>query len=548
MVAACSSGAQSDTVTPTQTQHSKARANGLVNPSTLVSDTFVSGKLSSKGGPFLTDSKGRTVYLRGVNAVYKRAPYTLTVNPGQPNTLGEDDAKRIASLGFNVVRLGVIWAGIEPGTGGPNQPAVCTKGAPKDPNMWNQKVADAYLSQVQAVVNLLGKYHIYSLIDMHQDIYSSVFSGEGAPAWAVCTDGNPVVIYPGRWSNNYSNPAVDASFQNFFFNSVTGDLQGEYDRSWAAVATKFKNNAWVVGYDPINEPLSLQPYKGQDNLLYAQGLSCLYGGSGGDTWQIASNATVPCPTSVPKVGLVPQLLANDPNHLVFPEIDNATDQGKTLYITRARTYDRIVFNFHDYCPQRSGQTGNPTDLVSCSNTELSQLINESQKRPMYATKQQPGGPAIMMTEFGATNDLNLAQLLVLDAGTVGLNWAWWSWRYYDDPTGSSSEAIISTPDNTYSPVVAALSETRTVAVDGAVLAAQASQATGMYSLVYKAAAEAPTTIYISPVAYLQTGYCTYVTGGTISSKPGSQYLTIKSGSRGTTVTVRVEPGSCVPGL
>jgi len=153
-----------------------------------------------------------------------------------------------------------------------------------------------------------------------------------------------------------------------------------------------------------------------------------------------------------------------------------------------------------------------------------------------------------MTEFGATNDLSLAQLLVLDAGTVGLNWAWWSWRYYDDPTGSSSEAIISTPDNTYSPVVPALTDTRTVAVDGAVLAAQASQATGMYSLVYVAANKGPTTIYVSPTAYQQTGYCTYVTGGTITSKPGAQYLTVKSGTKGSTVTVRVEPGACVPGL
>ena len=547
-LAACSSVDSLDAVPATTTQHSTARQGGLAAANSLVANTYVSGKLRSRGGPFLTDSLGRTVYLRGVNAVYKRDPYTLTIDPGMPNSLSEDDARRIATLGFNVVRLGVIWAGIEPGTGGPNQPQICAPGTPTDPKMWNQSVANAYLNQVQRVVNLLGKYHIYSLIDMHQDVYSSVFSGEGAPAWAVCTNGNPVVIYPGRWSDNYSNPAVDASFQNFFFNSVVGNLQGEYDRSWAAVATKFKDNAWVVGYDPINEPLSLQPYKGDQNLLYAQGLSCLYGGSSGATWQLASNATVPCPSSVPKVGLVPLLLNIDKNHLVFPEIDNASDHGKTLFITRAPSYERIVFNFHDYCPQRSGQTGNPTDLVSCSNTELNQLINESQKRPLYATKRQPGGPAIMMTEFGATNNLALAQLLLLDAGTVGLNWAWWSWRYYDDPTGSSSEALISTPDNVYSPVAEALTETRTVAIDGAVLAAQASQSTGMYSLVYVAAGKGPTTIYLSPTAYQQTGYCTYVSGGSVSSKPGSPYLTVQSGKKGETVTVRVVQGSCIAGL
>ena len=40
-----------------------------------VDDTVVSGPLSSEGGPYLTDSHGRVVFLRGVNAVYKRAPY-----------------------------------------------------------------------------------------------------------------------------------------------------------------------------------------------------------------------------------------------------------------------------------------------------------------------------------------------------------------------------------------------------------------------------------------------------------------------------------------
>jgi hypothetical protein len=154
----------------------------------------------------------------------------------------------------------------------------------------------------------------------------------------------------------------------------------------------------------------------------------------------------------------------------------------------------------------------------------------------------------MMTEFGATSDKALAQLLIQDAATVGLNWAWWSWRYYDDPTGSSSEALLSTPQNVFCPVVNALTDTRTVAVDGSVLVAQSSPSTGMYSLVYVAAGKGPTTIFVSPKVYQQTGYCTYVSGGKISSKTGSPYLTVASGATGETVTVRLEPGACVPGL
>lgn len=96
-------------------------------------DAFVSGKLSSPGGPYLVDHFGRTVVLHGVNAVYKYAPFELYPDPGRPWNFDAQDARRIAALGFNVVRLGILWQGIEPGTGGPNQASICTPGAPVAP-------------------------------------------------------------------------------------------------------------------------------------------------------------------------------------------------------------------------------------------------------------------------------------------------------------------------------------------------------------------------------------------------------------------------------
>jgi endoglycosylceramidase len=450
--------------------------------------------------------------------------------------------------GFNVVRLGVIWAGIEPGTGGPNQAKVCTPGPYKDPGMWNQRTAEAYLSQVTAVVAELGRFHIYSLLDMHQDIWSSVFGGEGAPAWAVCTSGNPLVIYPGRWSTNYVNPAVDASFLNFFDNAVQGGLQNEYARSWRAVAERFKDDPWVVGYDPINEPLALQHSVGHAHRLYSTGLSCLDGGSDGDTNEIGSTKTLRCPSTIPKTGLIEMLLETDPHHLVFPEVDNATDNGRTLFVTKSNELSRVVYNFHAYCSQRSGRTGNPTHLTTCADAELLAMVKEEQLRPLYATPTQPGGPAIMMTEFGATSDESLAALLVGDASTVGLSWAWWSWRYYDDPTGSSDEALISS-QNRYSPVIGPLTQTHAVAVAGSLLSASSGQPAGSFTLVYvtNTSIHAPTTIYISPSDY-PVGYCVYASGATITSRSGAAYLSLDNQANGVTAVVRVEPGQCVGSL
>ncbi len=530
---------------PESQQYSPARTTGLAALSDLAANTYVNGALSSAGGPFMTDRFGRTIMLNGVNAVYKRAPYTLTVLPNQPNSLGPADAQRIASLGFNVVRLGVIWAGIEPGSGGPNQPRVCTPGPYKDPGMWNGAVAQRYIDQVAKVVTELGKRHIYSLIDMHQDVWSSDFSGEGAPSWATSTSGNPVVIYPGRWSNNYSNPAVDAAFSNFFNNSVVGGLQQNYQQAWQAVAARLASNPWVVGYDPINEPLALRHAIGASDRLYTTGLSCLYGGSGGNTVEIDTKQVLPCPSTVPKIGLISVLRNTDTNHLIFPEIDNASDRGRTLFVTPGKNLSRIVYNFHDYCPERSGKTGNPTSPERCSNTALIQLIKEAQLRPLFANKALPNGPAMMMTEFGATSDPTLADYLVLDAATIGLSWAWWAWRYYDDPTGSSAEALID-DSNQYSPVKPVLSQTHTVAVAGTLLSSQFAQITGNFSLVYQAntAIKAPTTIFVSPTTY-QVGYCAYATGATVTSKPGSPYLTASNTTNGATVVIRIEPGKCV---
>jgi endoglycosylceramidase len=133
------------------------------------------------------------------------------------------------SLGFNVVRLGIEWQALEPGSGWPNQPKVCTPGSPGNPHEFNLAVADRYLAHVAATVKLLSRYVIYTLLDMQQDVYSQNFRGEGAPNWAVHTDGVPIVASGGRWSSNYSNPQLDTAVHHFWTNDVVGNLQGQFD-------------------------------------------------------------------------------------------------------------------------------------------------------------------------------------------------------------------------------------------------------------------------------------------------------------------------------
>jgi endoglycosylceramidase len=504
-------------------------------------DTVVSGPLEAKGGPYLTDEHGRVVFLRGVNAVYKRAPYELYADPGKPWSFTAADAARMAKLGFNVVRLGIIWQGIEPGTLGPNSPEVCTPGAPRDPHQFNQSVASAYLARVAKTVNLLGKYHIYTLLDMHEDVYSSEFGGEGAPAWAVCTDGHPVGTLPGRWSNTYNDPALISSVVHFWTNDVAGDLQGEYIRSWKAAASYFRSNPWVVGFDPINEPFTKTLLPGSTEV--ANHLECLYTGASHPGRSIIDGTVLTCPSSDPATGLIATMRNVAPDKLVFFEPDIFSSSGHPNDIG-PMDFKNLVFNFHDYCGLRSGTTGNPTDLTACADQELRTMQRRSEERPDIATVKQPEGPAWFMSEFGATTSEPLMERLTKIADELQLGWTYWQWKYYDDPTGSSAEALVE-PDGSLSPAAGALARVYPQAVAGTPVSFAYDPRTKEFHLYYvpTPGIEAPTVIAVPVSIVYPHGYQVAVSGGVVRSAPGTDRVAVVSDAGAATVAVTITPAN-----
>ena len=507
-------------------------------PSPLpANDTVVSGPLSAEGGPYLTDDHGRIVFLRGVNAVYKRAPYELYADPGKPWNFTSADAARIASLGFNVVRLGIIWQGIEPGTLGPNSPQVCTPGAPRDPHQFDASAASAYLARVARTVDLLGKYHIYTLLDMHEDVYSSEFGGEGAPAWAVCSDGHPIGTLPGRWSNTYNDPALISSVQHFWTNDVVGDLQGEYIRSWKATASYFSRNPWVVGFDPINEPFTKTLLPGSTEV--AGHLECLYTGSSHPGHSILNGSVLSCPPGDPTTGLITTLRSAAPDKLVFFEPDIFATSGHPNDIG-PMDFRGLVFNFHDYCGLRSGVTGNPTDLNACADQELRTMQRRSEERPDIATVEQPQGPAWFMSEFGATTSEPLMERLAKIADELQLGWTYWQWKYYDDPTGSSAEALVGS-DGSLSPTVSALARVYPQAVSGTPVSFSFDPRSKEFHLLYvpKAGIDAPTVIAVPTSLDYPHGYQVSVVGGEVRSAPGADRVAVTAADGAASVSVTI---------
>ena len=502
--------------------------------------------LSSPGGPYLYDRAGRVVFLHGVDAVYKHAPFELYPAPGKPWNFSAADASLMARLGFNVVRLGMTWSGLEPGSAKPNTPAICSRGASTNPHQYSRAVITRYLSRLSQTVDLLGRFHIYTILDMHQDVYNHLFDGEGAPAWAVCTNGHPNVDRPGRWSLQYGTAATDAAFRNFWNNDVRGNLQGQYDLVWANVARSFRHNPWVLGYDPFNEPFSTALVRYGDEHFDAQ-LACFYAGTRNVGSPVHGAPALRCPRHDPAKGVIPTILANDRSHLIFYEPDNFASGGVPTFIGPLR-FHNLVYNVHIYCGARSPVTGNPTNLLRCSKQERHSLTVRYEDRPEMASRTQPGGPAWLVTEFGASSSVPLLANVTaaLDARQVG--WIYWSWKYYGDPTGSASESLVMA-DGRLRSTAWVLSRTYPEAVAGKQIAYSFSPETGDFSLAYTPnhKVHAPTVIFVPTSIHYPHGYCASVSGGKVVSHRGSDLLKVQNSSVGRRVVVRVTAGACVPG-
>ena len=515
----------------------------LRSPIRYPSSSGVEGPIRSPGGPYLYDQQGRVVVFHGVNAVYKHPPYELSPAPGKPWNLGTADASLMARLGLNVVRLGMTWKGLEPGTASPNDPAICAPGKPHDPGQFSQTVIDAYLAKLKATVDVLGRFHIYSLLDMHQDVYNELFDGEGAPNWAVCTSGASNTDPPGRWSQNYGTAAAGAAFRHFWTNDVVGDLQGEYDRVWAAVAAYFRGDPWILGYDPVNEPFSTSLVTSGDEKFDAQ-LECFYTGHSFIGSPSHGAPPISCSPGVPAAGVIPAIQTADPGVLVFYEPDIFSSRGSTNFVG-SMPFPNLVFNVHIYCGQRSGKTGNPTDIAACAAQEQRSFTTRSEDRTDLASAPQPHGPAWFLSEFGATSNPSLLDRLTAEADRHLVGWTYWSWKFYADPTGSSAEGLVAA-DGSLRSTAAVLSRTYPQAIAGTPTSMSFDPASGTFHLTYVPdhAVHAPTRIFVPTDVHYPNGYCARTSGASVISKTNSEALLLENARAGRSVTVSVTPGGC----
>jgi endoglycosylceramidase len=264
-----------------------------------------------------------------------------------------NDFAQMRAFGFDHVRLTISWSQLEP-----------------SPGVYSTR----YLDRIAQVVGWAGEQGIHVLLDMHQDNWSrflvdtspvevpgvltSVKAGahhaDGAPAWAILTDGMPSLA---PFGTDAFNAAMNAAFTSFWENrpvpAAQGDspgtgLQDHYIGAMAALARRFVDEPVVSGYEIMNEPQSgsiAAPGGFEAGVLlpfYRRVIDAITG--------VADGA--PCPASIPATPACgyPDLGVHDTRHLFFFEpwaLRNLLDASPQTSVPFS-TYPNLVYAPHTY--------------------------------------------------------------------------------------------------------------------------------------------------------------------------------------------------------
>ena len=153
----------------------------------------------------IVDDRGNYVLLQGVNYMGLEFGWF-----GQ----SEEDFARITSWGFNVVRLPIGWAYIEP------RPGV---------------INEEYLKVVDWVIYWAKKHGLYVILDMHQWRWSRRYKGCGFPDWLIPD----------------AEDHLEASVKFF----KDRELWRRFADIWRVVAERYRDEPAIAAYDIFNEPM-----------------------------------------------------------------------------------------------------------------------------------------------------------------------------------------------------------------------------------------------------------------------------------------------------
>ncbi|MDR3415725.1 MAG: cellulase family glycosylhydrolase [Nevskia sp.] len=450
----------------------------------------VAGAALRREGSFMVDADNRVVLLHGVNAVWKLSPY---YPPDTAAGFGAADADFLATSGFNVVRLGVLFAGVMP----------------------QQGVVDQnYLDQIDRVVQLLAARGIWVLLDFHQDQYNEKYQGEGFPAWAV----DPGIL------------PDDARYGFPLDEFLSLSLNGQYDKLWAdrngiwsqyraavaAVAARWSSQPYLLGYDLFNEPWP------------------------GALWPTCFE--VDCPAfdatleKFEKSALA-GVRSADTAHFAFFEPQQLFDFGAPSRF--GRIADAAVgLSWHAYCSAELLSPKGLPDGPDCPLIEPRTFHNA-------AAQAAEMGAVPLLTEFGASDDVTDITRVTRLADQHLVGWTYWAYKTFGDPTGSGQAESLFANDGDLGTLKQAkaklLIRPYAQAVAGIPTSMSFDPASKLFTLVYTPrAAGAPTVVFV-PSSQYPNGYSVSIAGAQVVSQPGAALLELAAQAGATQVRLTLTP-------
>ena len=241
--------------TVTVTCVSSTNTNTNTNTNAKLSKV-IQRQLDTGARVYVESDTGRQMIFHGVNTVVKGYPWVpLTTEFDIDISLNENDHINLSNLGVNIYRLGSMWPGIEPNEGEYNA---------------------TYIDSLRIITREASNYGIYTILDMHQDVLSEKYCGEGIPAWAAITDDitfpspldetytdkSNIDGFPTRqdcskynWPKYYNTYNAGLAFQNLYTN--VNNVRDAWGKMWIHLATELGSvEDSILAYELINEPWS----------------------------------------------------------------------------------------------------------------------------------------------------------------------------------------------------------------------------------------------------------------------------------------------------
>jgi endoglycosylceramidase len=469
----------------------------------------------SHHGRWFTDADGRVVVFHGINVASKLAPYTP-----QFQGFTKEHAAMLAREGFTTVRVWIFWKAFEP-----------------LPGVWD----DSSLAATKEFVGWLHEYGITTTLNFSQLLWGEKFGGLGFPDWAAQTDGFPNVALgsvgvPGLPTpggnlviDGLTNPAVHRAFDNFYSNTkypADKGVQDQFDAAWVHVANYFKDVPGIIAYDLLNEP---EAGSQDDTCLNPAGCPQF-------------DALMLTPFNEKAVAAIRSV---DRAHMVWYEPHVYAAAGTATQVA-AGDDPNLALTFHFY--PIAGASGITTTAPV-------------QMKLVEQTADQ-NGDALLLTEFGAKDDLAQIGGIIDAADTNMLGWQYWAW-YSTEPTGNPDtpttqvdhpeEGIVHDPkqppveSNLKADKLALLGRPYPYLIAGTPTAWRFDTSTKTFTLSYSTtpvaggvALKVPTVVLVPPRLF-PNGYSATVTGATVHSDPAASALYLDALATATSVSLTLGP-------